>query len=103
LHLERPAPPSQPDIVDISTEHATLRWKAPRSDGGAPISNYRIEKRPAGTYRWDLVNTGERVTETQYKVEGIEEGTDYEFRISAENKAGLSEPSLTSRSAKYGQ
>ena len=88
-------------IVDISKDSAHIEWLPPLSDGGSPITNYRIEKRTVGTYRWDLVNPSERVTGTSYTVRGLLEETDYEFRVIAENKAGVSQPSPGSRSAKY--
>ena len=74
----------------------------PSDDGGSPITNYRIEMRTVGSYRWDIVNI-EKVTTTSYTVNHLMEETDYEFRVSAENKAGVSQPSDASRSAKYGK
>ena len=40
--------------------------------------------------------TRDRILETEFTVQGLMEGTEYEFRVSAENKAGTgpaSEPS----------
>ena len=45
----------------------------------------------AGTFKWQQANMGERVTEPSYKVTGLEEDHEYEFRIAAENKAGVGE------------
>ena len=99
---DKPDSPGQPKIVNITQDSAEIKWAAPMNDGGAPIISYRIEKRTAGAYRWDLVNPTEKVTGTTYIVPELQEETDYEFRILAENKAGLSQPSPSSRSAKYG-
>ena len=93
----------QPNIISITKDCAEISWPASFHDGGAPIITYKIEKRTAGAYRWDLVNASEKVTSTSYTVDNLQEETDYEFRVLAENKAGLSAPSPTSRSAKYGK
>ena len=82
---------------------ATLRWSRPATDGGAPITTFRVERRALGAYRWDPVNPAETITETSYTVAGLQPDTDYEFRVLAENRVGVSAPSPTSRSAKYGQ
>jgi len=82
---------------------AMLRWSRPQSDGGTPITTFRVERRTLGAYRWELVNPTERITETTYTLTGLQQDTDYEFRVLAENKVGVSAPSPTSRSAKYGQ
>ena len=81
---------------------ATLRWTRPQYDGGTPITTFRVERRTLGAYRWELVNPTERITETTYTVTGLQPDTDYEFRVLAENKVGVSQPSPASRSAKYG-
>ena len=82
---------------------ATLRWTRPAVDGGTPITTFRVERRTLGAYRWELVNPTERISETTYTVTGLQPDTDYEFRVMAENKVGVSAPSPASRSAKYGQ
>ena len=40
-------------------------------------------------YKWERANEGERVLETTYKVTGLRSDTEYEFRVGAENKAGV--------------
>ncbi len=102
ISTDIPGIPGQPEIIEIGKAQATLTWTAPKSDGGSPITNYRIEMRTAGAYRWDMVNITERTARTKYVVKGLMDETDYEFRVSAENKAGVSAPSPASRSAKYG-
>lgn len=82
---------------------ATLRWTRPQSDGGSPLTTFRVERRTIGAYRWELVNPTEKISETTYTVPGLQPDTDYEFRILAENKVGVSQPSMASRTAKYGK
>ena len=98
-----PKEPGVPDIVKFEAGSAQLRWSAPRNDGGSPITNYKVEMRTAGAYRWELVNPTEIIPGTSYTVRGLLEETDYEFRVSAENAAGVGRPSQSSRSAKYGK
>lgn len=100
--LDKPGTPGQPEILDISKDTAKIRWSRPMQDGGSPINNYRIEMRSAGTYRWDLCNPVQKCAGTEFLVTGLMEDTDYEFRVSAENKAGVGSPSIASRTAKYG-
>jgi titin len=90
-----------PDIVSMQKGCATLRWTRPQSDGGSQITTFRVERRTVGAYLWEPVNPTERITETTYTVTGLQPDTDYEFRILAENKAGVSQPSMASRTAKY--
>ena len=70
----------------------TLTWTAPKSDGGAPITNYIIEKKDKFSSRWAMVNISS-VQDTSFNVTSLLEGTEYEFRVTAENKAGQGKPS----------
>ena len=101
--LGKPGIPGQPIIKDIQKDYATIQWTPPKSDGGSKITNYRIEQRKVGAYRWDLVNVTEKISDTSYTIRGLQDETDYEFRVSAENVAGVGNPSPASQSAKYGK
>lgn len=74
-----------------------MKWTAPESDGGAPITGYVIEKKKKGTYKWhkakDTIGPATSTTVTD-----LEEREEYEFRVIAVNKAGPSEPSDPSQS-----
>ena len=71
---------------------AALAWKPPADDGGAEITNYIVEYRVEGDISWIKAND-EKVPELNYGVSGLRPGKIYEFRISAENKAGVGPPS----------
>uniref|UniRef100_A0A8C8VEL6 Titin n=1 Tax=Pelusios castaneus TaxID=367368 RepID=A0A8C8VEL6_9SAUR len=81
--LDRPGPPEGPLAVsEVTTEKCVLSWLPPLDDGGAKIDHYVVEKRE---------------TNLRYKVTGLTESHEYEYRIMAENAAGVSEPSPTSQ------
>jgi hypothetical protein len=52
----------------------------------------------AGQYRWTVANIGETVSTPSYVVGNLAEGMDYEFRVAAENRAGVGKPSQPSDS-----
>ena len=91
-----PLPPSAPDVVDWSESHMDLEWKEPIDDGGSPITGYIIEMKVSHSSEWNQVQTieGNRKKGT---VNGLREGDKYQFRITALNKAGPSEPGQPSR------
>ena len=73
----------------------TVNWKPPSSDGGSPIIGYMVERKEVTATRWSRANR-ERITDTSFMVTGLTERSEYQFRVSAENKAGFgpaSEPS----------
>uniref|UniRef100_A0A3Q0KKY1 non-specific serine/threonine protein kinase n=1 Tax=Schistosoma mansoni TaxID=6183 RepID=A0A3Q0KKY1_SCHMA len=93
--MDAPSAPGGPlEATDISANEITLSWKPPTDDGGQPISNYRLEKRPKGSDSWQTVSGF--LKSPNATVRNLEEGTEYEFRVMAENSLGLSEPLMTS-------
>jgi len=98
--FEKPGKPGQPDIKIITKDSATLLWQPPTTDGGAKITNYILEMHETGEIKWKTVKRD--ITETTFTVTGLREGTEYEFRVTAENKAGQGPPSASSAAAKYG-
>lgn len=69
----------------------TLSWKASDDDGGSPITGYIVEKKASASRFWSKVEKVSPNTLTLC-VTGLEEKTEYLFRVIAENKAGESEP-----------
>ncbi|KAJ4938271.1 hypothetical protein JOQ06_002896 [Pogonophryne albipinna] len=88
-----PSAPTDVEVTSATSEVMTICWKRPTSDGGSRISGYIIEKREKQGVRWVRVNK-KPVYDLRVKAPGLHEGCEYEFRVFAENVAGLSEPSL---------
>ncbi|OTF74068.1 hypothetical protein BLA29_010635, partial [Euroglyphus maynei] len=95
--------PMAPQVVDVDADHVDLEFRPPRNDGGTPITEYIIEKKPKKSPFWQ---EAVRVAATKPKageedsaaairttVPDLIEGEEYEFRVIAVNKAGPSEPS----------
>lgn len=95
--FDEPDKPGRPEIKDWDKDFVDLTWTAPKSDGGAPIEKYVVQMRDKAQRGWVDACTvpGDK---TAAKVENVEEGHEYEFRIVAKNKAGPSEPSDISKS-----
>lgn len=51
--LDVPGKPEGPiSHKDMMGDSMTLTWKPPKDDGGSDITNYIVEKRPAGTNKY---------------------------------------------------
>ena len=92
--------PGTPEVL-LEDDSAHLSWSAPRDDGRSPVFDYIIEYKQAGDMRWKSVNSGSKAT--NYTVSGLQPDREYEFRVSAENKAGVGSPSGNSRTVQYGK
>ncbi|XP_038155812.1 titin-like [Cyprinodon tularosa] len=90
-----PSPPTDVEVTSATSESMTVTWKRPASDGGSRISGYIVEKREKHGVRWVKVNK-KTVYDLRVKASGLHEGCEYEFRVFAENAAGLSDPSSPS-------
>lgn len=101
VFIYRVAPPSPPRnvrIVEVSRDYVLLAWEPPSADGNEKIIGYEIEKslisRVGGSSGFvsagyvDGSNLSCRVTR-------LHEGCEYLFRVSAENRIGLSQPVTT--------
>lgn len=86
------SPPTDVEVTSASADSMTVCWKRPESDGGSRISGYIIEKREKQGVRWVRVNK-KPVYDLRVKATCLHEGCEYEFRVFAENAAGLSEAS----------
>jgi titin len=62
-----------------------LTWSAPANNGNAAITGYTVQYRAQDTDAW----SEKEVTGTSTTVTGLTNGVTYEFRVAAENSAGL--------------
>jgi len=91
-----PTPPGTPEILVSGKDFATIEWLKPESNGGSPLIHYLVERRERKSARWVKVNRDGAFLDTMLKVSGLTEGNIYQFRVTAINKAGDSEPSEVS-------
>uniref|UniRef100_A0A8U8C290 Uncharacterized protein n=1 Tax=Geospiza parvula TaxID=87175 RepID=A0A8U8C290_GEOPR len=88
--LDRPGPPVGPVVLsDVTEESVTLRWQPPAYDGGSQVTNYIVLKRETSTAAWSEVSA--TVARTVIKVMRLTTGEEYQFRIKAENRFGISD------------
>ena len=92
-----PDPPEAPVISEIFKTSAVVTWQPPKSDGGAPIKGYHVEKAQNKNNEWVRV-TKEPVPDCTLPVKELLVGTTYQYHVIAVNDAGPSKPSKPSES-----
>lgn len=88
--LEWASVPGFPTNVTATAgdQRATVRWSAPDTDGGSPVTSYTVTATPGGA----TCETGTNAC----VVTGLTNGVSYTFRVAATNAAGSSAPSEAS-------
>lgn len=99
MFSDKPSPPGVPVVTEVGGDFVNLSWEKPPSDGGSRIQGYWIDKREVGSEAWQRINVAICVP-TQINISNLIEGRQYEFRVFAQNEAGLSLPSSASSSVK---
>uniref|UniRef100_A0A3B5B8Q9 Titin n=1 Tax=Stegastes partitus TaxID=144197 RepID=A0A3B5B8Q9_9TELE len=84
-----PDAPGTPDATHVTGDSITLCWTRPRTDGGNEIKHYILERREKKSLRWVKVSSKRPITELRHRVINLTEGNEYEFRVMAENGAGV--------------
>lgn len=93
---EKPDPPIQVEAQDPTSKSIKVTWKAPDFDGGCPIQGYILEKMEKDGDRYERVSPS-LVPGLSHVVTGLTENVEYQFRVRAENAAGVSEPSRSTQ------
>ncbi|XP_014610181.1 PREDICTED: uncharacterized protein LOC106790044 [Polistes canadensis] len=87
---DRPAAPGKVNVTMTLGRSVTLSWKEPEDDGGCKIGTYIVEYYRIGWEVWLKATTSRQTTATLTE---LLEGSEYRFRVKAENPYGVSEPS----------
>uniref|UniRef100_A0A3B3QDV2 Titin n=1 Tax=Paramormyrops kingsleyae TaxID=1676925 RepID=A0A3B3QDV2_9TELE len=90
-----PGPPATPQIAHVTKAFMFVTWNEPVNDGGSPVLGYHLERRERSSVLWIKMNR-RLIKDTEFKVTGTEEGLFYEYRVYAENIAGIGKCSKTS-------
>lgn len=87
-----PQPTSKPEVTDWDKDRIDIEWKPPSDTGGLPIKEYIIEKKEKGSPVW--MEAGRTSgAKTAFSASGLKPGSEYEFRVTAVNEVGPSDPS----------
>ena len=85
-------------MTEVGRDYVILAWEPPRSDGNEKLLGYEVEKSMAGAGGGTFVSAGYVDVDTlTFRVTRLHEGCNYLFRVSAENRVGLSQPTCTER------
>ena len=76
-------------MSDITKTTCKLEWGPPEDTGGLPLTYYIMEKREFPRSTWSRLDKISGDVNT-YKVQNLSTGSDYFFRVIAENKVGAS-------------
>uniref|UniRef100_A0A672I7S4 Titin n=1 Tax=Salarias fasciatus TaxID=181472 RepID=A0A672I7S4_SALFA len=93
--FELPSSPRSVVVQSATKETMVVVWDKPSNDGGSKILGYHLELKERNSILWVKQNK-QLIPETRFKVIGLEEGIEYEFRVYAENIVGISKASKVS-------
>ena len=82
-----PSAPTSLRVTSILRDSVTLAWDTPESDGGLDLIGYVIERHDTSRTGWMTVGTVGPHTYS-FKVTKLLEGSEYLFRVMAENNVG---------------
>uniref|UniRef100_A0A671KJU4 Titin n=1 Tax=Sinocyclocheilus anshuiensis TaxID=1608454 RepID=A0A671KJU4_9TELE len=96
--LDSPGPPAHIEIKEVTKSSATITWDTPENEGGAPVKNYLVDLREATKMGWTrITDSCPRLT---FKVNDLQEGGVYYFRVTGENEYGIGVPLETKEGTK---
>ena len=95
-----PDRPTDLEAKAISSTKIDLSWDAPdddKSDNNAAVTGYKIEGKEITDSRYDVIVEDTKSKSTKYSHTGLDEDTDYVYRVSAINSEGESDESSEAR------
>jgi len=88
LTAGKPDPPQNFLVNGCTQSTVGLKWEAPDSDGGSPVTGYVVEMRPSNKKSWTKVDDTQLLKLIANK---LSQGTEYVFRVAAQNAVGVGE------------
>ena len=89
--------PGQPEHLRVFPHDAQgldLSWEAPASDGGSPVTGYKVRwKQASGNWDTPADVSKETATGNTHTINGLTEGVEYAVRVIAVNAVGDGTPS----------
>ncbi|KAM4580373.1 myomesin-3 [Odontesthes bonariensis] len=94
--MPEPGCPHDLKFREVRNSSLVLLWATPLYEGQSPVTGYMLEiSQGDQSENWTLLNE-KTISETHYKVSGLQAGQTYRFRASAVNEAGVGHASLPS-------
>ncbi|XP_004853244.1 myomesin-1 isoform X1 [Heterocephalus glaber] len=89
-----PGPPHSLRYSEVRKSSLVLQWKPPVQSGRTPVTGYFVDLKEATAKddQWRGLNKA-AIKNTYLKVQGLQEGVSYVFRVRAVNQAGVGKPS----------
>merc|ERR1711879_680746 len=98
--LDTPGPCGPVEVSDVTQTSCSLRWSEPDLTGGSRITNYIVERKEVTKKAWATIATN--LESCNFKVNKLEAGQSYFFRVLAENEYGIGEPKETESDVRMG-
>lgn len=84
--LDKPGPPRNLNISDVRSDSCYITWMGPEDDGGSVITNYVVERKDVASAQWVAISSSSK--KRSHMAKYLMEGTQYLFRVAAENQYG---------------
>lgn len=91
---DKPSAPRSLSVEEVQKESISISWQAPEDDGGAPITDYIIEKKDSKKTSWSSAGKV-KANQLDFTVPKLVEGNEYYLRVTAVNEIGEGEPAQT--------
>ncbi|XP_041649967.1 myomesin-3 [Cheilinus undulatus] len=92
--MPEPGCPYDVEVREVRNDSLVLLWAAPLYEGRSPVIGYSLEISQGDQSDEWMALTEKTISDTHYKVTGLQAGQTYRLRVSAVNEAGMSCPSL---------